>query len=515
MTRLTVGTRMYLVTGFLCLVIGAVGTYGVYSIKTLQTITDSVVNDSVPGISNAGRIAVNQAENQIRVQRALRATTPEERQAIKAEIAAVASGNTASLKAYEKSIFSVADRRNFDAFNATRGDNTKLRTKFFELLETDRAAAERLLNDEVKAAYEAYSRAGDTLVNYKVKNADERAAALKSSVQSSIRVIAVVSLLCVLAGAGISVLFVRGITAALRQMAVELRRGADQVASTASLVASSAQSLARGSSEQAASLEETSASMEEMGSMTRQTDQNTRQAASLMNDTIALVTRANGALADMVESMSGIADSSRKVSKIIKTIDEIAFQTNILALNAAVEAARAGEAGLGFAVVADEVRNLAQRAGQAAKDTSSLIEESLGRSRAGEARVQQMAESIGAITGAAAQVRQLVSDVSVATNQQSTGIGQVAQTVSQMERVTQATAATAEEAAAASEELNAQAETSMEVVAGLAALIDGSGPPPAAEPAARAGKIVRLRPASNRPALARDTGPATGTFGRR
>ena len=159
------------------------------------------------------------------------------------------------------------------------------------------------------------------------------------------------------------------------------------------------------------------------------------------------------------------------MAKIIKTIDEIAFQTNILALNAAVEAARAGEAGMGFAVVADEVRNLAQRSAQAAKDTAGLIEESVAKSSEGTAKVAIVADAIGSITGAVAKARGLVDEVSVASRQQAQGIDQVTQAIAQMEKVTQGTAATAEESAAASEELSAQADTALGIVGSLEVMV--------------------------------------------
>ena len=163
---------------------------------------------------------------------------------------------------------------------------------------------------------------------------------------------------------------VKGIITTLRSATHDLAQGAQHVATASSQVASASQSLSQGATEQAASLEQTSASMEEIASMTRMNAENTHQAAGMMADAEKQVHGANAALSAMVASMSAIKESSDKVSKIIKTIDEIAFQTNILALNAAVEAARAGEAGMGFAVVADEVRTLAQRSAQAAKDTA-------------------------------------------------------------------------------------------------------------------------------------------------
>src|SRR5436309_623922 len=206
-----------------------------------------------------------------------------------------------------------------------------------------------------------------------------------------------------------------------------------------------------------------------------------------MADAAKVGESANRALDDMVSSMTSIKDSSNRVSKIIKTIDEIAFQTNILALNAAVEAARAGEAGMGFAVVADEVRSLAQRSAQAAKDTAGLIEEAITSSGEGGQKVVQVAEAFAAITQRVTEVKNLVDHVSVASKQQALGIDQVVQSIRQMERVTQTTAATAEESAAACEQLNAQADVTMRLVERLDAMVSTAGHSPAARPGGRPG----------------------------
>jgi methyl-accepting chemotaxis protein/methyl-accepting chemotaxis protein-1 (serine sensor receptor) len=347
--------------------------------------------------------------------------------------------------------------------------------------------------------------------------------------QQAVRIV-VGFLLLGLAVASAVLWVVRGITRQLRDTAAEMRTSAEQVVAASSQVSSSAQSLSHGSTEQAASLEETAASMEEMASMTRNNARNSQQAAGLAIETEQAVRESNVALAAMVEAMTGIRDSSGKVSKIIKTIDEIAFQTNILALNAAVEAARAGEAGMGFAVVADEVRNLAQRSAQAARDTASLIDDAIARSQQGSDRVTQMGSVIGVITDKVTKVRSLVDQISVASREQTQGIEQVTQSVSQIEQVTQTTAAIAEESAAASEELNAQAETSMQAVSNLEAMVGirRSIAAPARtvarkpDPAPAAGnKVVRM-PAAPRAKAAQTPAQMeknipfddTGTFGR-
>ncbi len=171
--------------------------------------------------------------------------------------------------------------------------------------------------------------------------------------------------------------------------------------------------------------------------------------------------------------MNQIKVSSDKISKIIKVIDEIAFQTNILALNAAVEAARAGEAGMGFAVVADEVRNLAQRCAQAARDTAALIEDSIERTKGGVAKLDEVAKSIGEITGSATEVSRLVDEVRAGSQEQALGIEQITKALTDMEHLTQRAASSAEESAAASQELAAQSTAMKDSVRQLESLISG------------------------------------------
>jgi methyl-accepting chemotaxis protein/methyl-accepting chemotaxis protein-1 (serine sensor receptor) len=265
----------------------------------------------------------------------------------------------------------------------------------------------------------------------------------------------------------------RSATVELRRFAERLAEGSQQVASASGQVASASQALAQGSSEQAASLEETSSSAAEITAITRKNAESTRAAADLMTEAAQLVGEANGNLDEMVRSMKDINGSSEKIAKIIKVIDEIAFQTNILALNAAVEAARAGEAGMGFAVVADEVRNLAQRSAQAAKDTADLIEESIGKSKDGGRKLDLVAQSIRRITGSASQVKTLVDQIDQGSQEQSRGIEKIGGAVGLMEQVTQRNAANAEESAAAAQELSSQAEALRGIAGELRRVVGG------------------------------------------
>lgn len=257
----------------------------------------------------------------------------------------------------------------------------------------------------------------------------------------------------------------------IRCVALDMFEGSRKVAAVAAQIASASQSLAQGTSEQAATLQETSSSAAEITAATRKNAQNTTTVVGNMNDTARLVEDANQNLSQMIGSMTDIHASSEKISKIIRVIDEIAFQTNILALNAAVEAARAGEAGMGFAVVADEVRNLAHRSAQAAKDTAALIEESIGKATEGGRKLNLMAKSIQQITGSAGHVKTLVDEIDAGSSEQSRGIEQIAGAVRQMEQVTQRSAAHAEESAAASEELAGQAQRLAESIESLRRLV--------------------------------------------
>lgn len=268
-------------------------------------------------------------------------------------------------------------------------------------------------------------------------------------------------------------LLARSIARPVMRITEALAMGAEQTTSASQQIASTSQSMAQGASEQAASLEETSASLEEMSAMTRKNADNAQQAASLASEAQTAAGRGNESMSRMTAAIDQIQKSAAETARIIKVIDEIAFQTNLLALNAAVEAARAGEAGKGFAVVAEEVRNLAMRSAEAAKNTSTLIEQSVSNSRNGVSIAEEVAAALHEIEEANVKATALVSEIAAASGEQATGIEQVNRAVAQMDKVTQSNAAAAEESAAASEQLASQAHTLRSSVADLSKIITG------------------------------------------
>ena len=244
----------------------------------------------------------------------------------------------------------------------------------------------------------------------------------------------------------------------LNQIMNEINVSSEHVAKGAKQISDSSMELSQATTEQASSVEELSASLEEISVQTKHNAENANQANTLASKTRRDAIRGNEQMDDMLRAMEEINSSSTNISRIIKVIDDIAFQTNILALNAAVEAARAGEQGRGFAVVAEEVRNLAQRSANAAQETTALIENSLKKAENGTTIAQETANALNAIVEDISKVADLIAEISTASNEQSLGIAQISDGIFQVSQVVQSNTATSEEGAAASEQLSNQAD---------------------------------------------------------
>ena len=373
-------------------------------------------------------------------------------------------------------------------------DSRKPAQEFFETLQKeflpalqihDNAFANTLAYGKLKEEYLAHRKA----IDHVVALATESSQLLEKSSEREARMWTVLLLAIIVLGALVVGFFswdvIRNTRLAMEEISNEfqrimntvagvtanLDRSALHTASAARQVSMSSNQLSSGASEQASSVEETSTSLEEMSSMIRATADNAQKAKALASDARTVADAGTLTMAEMVQAMTAIGTSSGEVAKIVKNIDEIAFQTNILALNAAVEAARAGEVGAGFAVVADEVRSLAQRSAAAAKETADKIEAAIASSRSGFECSARVSQSLKQIAEKVNSTDALVAEIASAATEQAQGIEQVNHAMSQMEKVTQSNAASAEESASAAEELDAQAETMKDLVVQLRELV--------------------------------------------
>jgi len=375
------------------------------------------------------------------------------------------------------------------------------------------AEAGRLTRERTAAA-EAFDSVVAGVLRRSIERTQDISTASSATLGQSVALVIAGLATALVAGVAVSFLLTRRLNRQLRDTSGLVTQGAIQIASASGQVSATSQTLAEGASEQAASLEEISSSLEELASTTRHNADNAGAAKSAADAARHSAEHGSEEMVKMQEAMAGIRQSSSDISKIIKTIDEIAFQTNILALNAAVEAARAGEAGAGFAVVADEVRTLAQRCAVAARETTEKISDATGRSEQGATLSAGVAACLQEIVTKSREVDRLVAEVATASREQSSGLEQVNTAVAQMDKVTQANAASAEESASAAEELDAQSVELRHAAGELAALVGLTGvagaDTPLVRPAAAAvpQTAARRTGGAKRPAAPRPASPS-------
>jgi methyl-accepting chemotaxis protein len=472
--RWTLGKRITVsFTALLALTV-ALGVYAISRVAALRQDAEMIVGDCVPGVYLIGKIDAAVRQSLYDVTRALLADDTNDSLAFGRDAVGQTAAVTKLYEDYEKTITHADDRALFDKVRSARTAYLEARGEVLALNAAGKKdEAKRALSSRLRPAFENYSGAVEALIDYNKKSADFYAGHIADGARNAFTGLSAGTAIALLAGAGAAFVLIRSIGNLLRRVVGSVTEGATQVASAASQVSSASQSLAEGSTEQAASVEETSASLEEMASMAKGNSDNAQRANELASKTRTAADTGAQRITEMRHAMDDIKASSDAIAKIVNTIEEIAFQTNILALNAAVEAARAGEAGMGFAVVADEVRSLAQRAAQAAQETGGKIADAINKSQRGVTISADVAKSLNDIVENARHVDALVSEIATASREQTQGISQVNLALSQMDKVTQSNAGNAEENAAASEELNAQAASMQEAIEELRELVEG------------------------------------------
>jgi methyl-accepting chemotaxis protein len=488
-TTWTITRRITAGLGVLLLMLVLISALALVRIASLRSSVGGLADEALPSVVLLGEVAAQVQRQQLDRSLLLEAL-PEEAQALKADIAALEEKVVAALSRYERDFISdeesrrlyapireaheaiVATRTKIDALDRDSGGD-----EFKQLIEQQRLITEvqdpnytRFLTAVQAAAASSYTR-GQTIAE-------------TSRAQTSVTMwlLGISSLLAVVIAGALAWITVRRISAALGGITVDLHRGARHTASAARQVSIASQTLAGGATEQAAAIEETSSSLEEMSTMIRATADNSQKAKELASEARAQAGAGMGTMSLMSEAMQEIGAASADVSKIVKNIDEIAFQTNILALNAAVEAARAGEAGAGFAVVADEVRSLAQRSAAAARETADKIDVAIQSARRGAERSTEVARSLKEISDKVVATDMLVAEIATAAREQAHGLSQVNSAISQMDLIAQSNAASAEQSATAAERLDAQAATLRQTVFQLEGLVGRSDGNAATEP---------------------------------
>ena len=470
----TIGRRI--VAGFVALLIItlAVGGFALNRAMSLKQNIFDLGDNTMPSLNLQSAILNAVQDKMIAIQQLNDTLTPERRTELTKRLDEATTRALDELKKYEPLLSDAKDKELWTAACEANAELTVQITKTVELLAAgDPAALSKQLQSFLDPTYDRAFKATKANLQYNVDLGNATAKSGDANADSAILYISIALGVAIFVAIFIAWQVTSSTNKSLQALAANLDRGALQTASAARQVSMSSNQLSSGSSEQASSVEETSTALEEMSSMIRSTSENAQKAKSLASEARSEAETGTSIMNEMMQAMKAIDTSSAEVAKIVKNIDEIAFQTNILALNAAVEAARAGEAGAGFAVVADEVRSLAQRSAAAAKETAEKIEAAIANSRSGSVCSTKVGESLRLIAEKVSSTDALVADIANAASEQAQGIQQVNNAMGQMDKVTQSNAASAEESASAAEELDSQAETMKDLVGELRKLVGG------------------------------------------
>ncbi|AOG23401.1 methyl-accepting chemotaxis protein [Acidovorax sp. RAC01] len=511
-----IGKRLYLLSALLVISLGVVTALAWSRLSHINFEMEEVATSIVPQQSRTAAIELNATRTSLQLRHALLVRTPADLAATLADIDARKQAIAADRMALEKAATTASEKSEFealsralDAFWQVAGENVRLieqgrKDEGFDLLVEKTIPARNVVLDMVaKMKHHQTELLGEHLVAVKQDAAQTLwllvttvaavavglilfswhiASTLQARVSQAQAVAARVRD-GDLTGAITDTVHdefspllasMDAMQTALTHVVTRVRQGSDSVASASGQIAGGNSDLSARTETQASALEETAASMEQLSSTVRMNADNARQANELARTASSVATQGGAVVADVVRTMKGINDSSRKISDIIGVIDGIAFQTNILALNAAVEAARAGEQGRGFAVVAGEVRSLASRSADAAREIKSLIGASVQQVEAGSSLVDRAGQTMTDVVDAIHRVTDIMGAISAASSEQSQGVSQVNEAVTQMDQATQQNAALVEEMAAAASSLNTQASELVQVVAAFRISADGA-----------------------------------------
>jgi methyl-accepting chemotaxis protein len=505
--QLKIRTRLALGFSVMALLMAMLGAAALYNLMTIHQEFAGVMDDAYPKVVIAADIkAVNNEVSQA-IRNLFIMSDPDDMKAQYDVIAASSKRTSDNIDKLQKTISSDAGKAALETLQTARAQYRKPRDRVVELLKSGRSEeAKNVLLLDLRPAQTAYMDRLEDLVKLQDTQMRQTGGQVNSKVAATKLIVASLLASAFAIAFAMAVWIIRSITrpldeavsiarrvsagdlamefrvqghsetalllGALHEMKTRLARIVGEVRGNAEGVATASAEISQGNNDlssrteqQASALQQTAASMEELGATVRQNADNASQANQLARSASAVAIQGGEVVGQVVQTMKGINDSSKKVADIIGVIDSIAFQTNILALNAAVEAARAGEQGRGFAVVASEVRSLAQRSADAAKEIKGLIAASVERVDQGSALVDRAGETMQQVVASIRRVTDIVAEISAASTEQSSGVTQIGEAVSQMDQATQQNAALVEQSAAAAESLKAQAAQLVQTVA--------------------------------------------------